>query len=186
MNEKIGWRNANQKSKSFTNKNIPKWLWITTLILLTSGLISITQNCPKFEQEQALDTQTAQDEPETSVGGQILAKTRLVAIDPYVDGDQEPRYRFGTVGVASYYDYTLDGIEWSKSHNTCASRDHKRYSTIRVTNPANGKSVDCYVNDYGPEIGQTPERIIDLSSHAFNQIADLKLGLIEVIIEEIN
>lgn len=167
MNEKIGWRNANQKSKSFTNKDIPKWLWITTLILLMSILIPIVQNYPKFEQEQALDTQTAQGEPETSVGGQILAKT-------------------GVVGLASWYDYSLDGIEWSKSHNTCASRDYKRYSTIRVTNPANGKSVDCYVNDYGPEIGQIPERIIDLSSHAFNQIADLKLGLIEVIIEEIN
>jgi rare lipoprotein A (peptidoglycan hydrolase) len=91
----------------------------------------------------------------------------------------------GVVGVASWYDYSLNGIEWSKDHETCATRDFKRYSTIRVTNLKNGKSVDCYVNDYGPELGQIPERHVDLSSHAFSQIADLNLGLINVKIEEL-
>lgn len=90
------------------------------------------------------------------------------------------------VGVASWYDYDLDGYLYgfySRNHATCASRVAKRYSTIRVTNIANGKSVDCYVNDFGPEAGQSPERIVDLSSFAFAQIADLGFGLIEVKIE---
>jgi rare lipoprotein A (peptidoglycan hydrolase) len=81
--------------------------------------------------------------------------------------------------IASWYDYSLDGIEWSKTHRTCASRTLKRGTTHKITNLANGKSVECYVNDYI----EHPDREIDLSSYAFSQIADLKLGLIKVKIE---
>lgn len=82
----------------------------------------------------------------------------------------------GIVAVASWYDYNLEGIAWSKEHNTCASRTLKRYSMARVVNLANGKIVDCYVNDWVAN----PKVEIDLSSHAFAEIADLKLGLIKV------
>jgi rare lipoprotein A (peptidoglycan hydrolase) len=53
--------------------------------------------------------------------------------------------------TASWYDYKLNGTEWSKNHRTCASRDLPRYSTAIVTNLENGKKVECFVNDYGPE-----------------------------------
>lgn len=82
-------------------------------------------------------------------------------------------------GVASWYDYDLNGIEWSKTHRTCASRTLPRYSTAIVTNLDNGKSVECYVNDYI----EHPDREIDLSSYAFSQIADLSQGLANVKIE---
>lgn len=88
------------------------------------------------------------------------------------------------VGVASWYDYDLEGIEWSKTHRTCASRDIPKYKTARVTNLANGKTVDCYVNDYGPEL--RTGRQIDLSSFAFSQLAELSRGLINVKIETLN
>jgi len=84
-------------------------------------------------------------------------------------------------GIASWYDYSLKGIVWSKNHRTAASRHFKRYSTVRVTNVENGKSVEVYINDYGPE--SWTGREIDLSSYAFSQIADLKLGLIKVRID---
>lgn len=92
----------------------------------------------------------------------------------------------------TFYDYYLDGIAWSKDHDTCASRDFPRYSTVLVKNIANGKEVKCYVNDYGPmsckdrikngldTASSCVERGIDLSSHAFKQIADTKLGIIDV------
>ena len=92
--------------------------------------------------------------------------------------------------VASWYDYTLGNIDenldghkvlWSKTHRTAASRDLPRYSTARVTNIDNGKSVDVFINDYGPE--EWTGRDIDLSSFAFNAISDLKLGLVNVKIE---
>jgi rare lipoprotein A (peptidoglycan hydrolase) len=167
MNGQISWRTANKKRKMFLDRQAPEWLWITMFLLVIAGAVTIVINYPKFDPEMAYSAQIDRVEVKTAAVGQILPKT-------------------GVVGVASWYDYSLDGIEWSKDHDTCASRDHKRYSTIRVTNLDNGKSVDCYVNDYGPELGQTPERHIDLSSHAFGQIADLKLGLVEVKIDLIN
>jgi len=52
-----------------------------------------------------------------------------------------------------------------------------------VTNLETGASVDCYVNDYGPE--EWTGREIDLSSYAFRQIADLGQGLVRVKIEQL-
>ena len=52
----------------------------------------------------------------------------------------------------------------------------------RITNLANGKSVDCYVNDYV----ENPKVEVDLSSYAFSLIADLKVGIINVKIEPLN
>jgi len=85
-------------------------------------------------------------------------------------------------GVASYYDYVLDSGWSSVGHRVCATRDWKRYSYIRVTNIDNGKYVICRVTDYGPDASIFPERIVDLSSYSFSQIADLKLGTVNVII----
>lgn len=84
-------------------------------------------------------------------------------------------------GVASWYDYEINGSEWSKSHRTCASRTLKRYSMARVTNLDTGESVDCFVNDYI----EHPDRDIDLSSYAFIKIAPLSLGLVNVKIEQL-
>ena len=81
-------------------------------------------------------------------------------------------------GIASWYDYNLDGIEWSKTHDTCASRTAERYSTLIVENIENGKKIECFVNDYGPE--EITGREIDISSHAFAQLAPLSRGLINV------
>ena len=91
--------------------------------------------------------------------------------------------KYYATGTASWYDYKLEGIEWSKDHNTAASRTLVRYETYTVTNLKNGKSVDVFINDFGPE--EWTGREIDLSSHAFGQIADLSLGLINVKIEKL-
>jgi len=91
-------------------------------------------------------------------------------------------YVLSEIGVASYYDYTLDDGWSSLGHRVCATRNWDRYSYIKVTNVANGKSVVCKVTDYGPEEAIFPERIVDLSSYSFSQIADLKLGIINVTI----
>ena len=85
------------------------------------------------------------------------------------------------VPIASWYDYKLKGIKWSKNHRTAASRDLPRYSYARVTNLENGKSVEVFINDFGPELWTG--RDIDLSSFAFSQIADLSRGLAYVEIE---
>jgi rare lipoprotein A (peptidoglycan hydrolase) len=87
-----------------------------------------------------------------------------------------------TIGEGSWYDYDLNNIKWSVDHDTAASRTLTRYSKAKVTNPANGKSVVVYINDYGPKEYTGIE--IDLSSHAFAQLAPLSKGLIKGLIIE--
>ena len=53
---------------------------------------------------------------------------------------------------------------------------------LRVTNRANGKSVIVQVNDCGP---YGKGRVIDLNKKAFQKIADLGAGVINVKVEEI-
>lgn len=82
-------------------------------------------------------------------------------------------------GTASWYDYSLN-INWvnkvrSKDHDTCALRIYERYKTYKVC--TDDKCITCYHNDYGP---QRQDRVIDLSSHAFKQLAPLKLWLVHV------
>lgn len=52
---------------------------------------------------------------------------------------------------------------------------------IRVTNPANGKSVSLVVSDRGPFHGG---RILDLSAGAFSRIASLGQGVVKVCFSE--
>lgn len=80
---------------------------------------------------------------------------------------------------ASWYDYslTINGEKkvWSKTHNTCALRIYERYKMYKVC--SDDKCITCYHNDYWP---QRQDRVVDLSSHAFSQLASLKKGLVYV------
>ena len=82
---------------------------------------------------------------------------------------------------ASRYDYQLWWKPWSKTHDTCALRIHERYKTYRVC--TEDKCITCYHNDRGP---WREDRVIDLSSHAFKQLAPLSKGLtyVKVYIDE--
>jgi rare lipoprotein A (peptidoglycan hydrolase) len=102
---------------------------------------------------------------------------------PYIQPEITIKHK-EIIGIASWYDYKLSGLQWSTQHNTCASRRFKRYTIITVKNLDNGKTVDCYVNDYGPE--ESTGREIDLSSHAFNELSFLDKGLINVEVKYAN
>jgi rare lipoprotein A (peptidoglycan hydrolase) len=173
---KIGWREANRKRKYqfgpgfkiMMDRDVPEWLWMTIFLIIFIAIFAVGAICA----HRLATDESAYEKEQVSAQGANATPTRQEIV------------KKGVVGVASWYDYDLNGVEWSKSHKTCAVRDFKRYSTIRVTNLSNGKSVDCYVNDFGPEI--ETDRQIDLSSYAFAQIANLKDGLANVLIEEIN
>jgi rare lipoprotein A len=91
-------------------------------------------------------------------------------------------------GKASYYgaDFhgktTSSGEVFDASAFTAAHRTYPFGTWLKVTNVANGKSVDVRVNDRGPYVSD-PTRIIDLSEAAFETIAPLSAGVIEVKIE---
>ena len=94
-----------------------------------------------------------------------------------------PRLTPVQYATASWYDYSLEGASsYSKEHDTCASRDYPKGSMLEVKS-VNGNKVVCKVNDYGPEVWT--DRQLDLSSHAFEQLAPLDLGLITVTIQEV-
>jgi len=89
-------------------------------------------------------------------------------------------------GKVSWYNYSLDTNDqkctenlrpcYSELNNTCASRDFVRGTILKVS--LGNKSVLCRVNDYV----ENEAVILDLSSHAFAELADLKIGIIDVSI----
>jgi|GEM_PF-167913 len=82
-----------------------------------------------------------------------------------------------TVGKASWYKY--------KGGDFAASPDFPKGSKLRVTNNANGKSVEVIVNDWGPERDKHPDRAIDLDKVAFAKIASTGDGIINVTVSPI-
>ena len=80
-------------------------------------------------------------------------------------------------GKASWYAY--------KPGNFAASPDFPKGSILRVTNQENGKFVDVEINDYGPDRSLHPDRVIDLEKNAFNHLASLGAGIIDVSVNPI-
>ncbi len=95
-------------------------------------------------------------------------------------------------GRASWYSRRSPGIRKTTANMerfddtgmTCAMWGVPFNQMIRVTNLQNGKSVVVRVNDRGPHKRYVRKgRIIDLSKGAFDRIASLKHGLIDVELE---
>lgn len=93
------------------------------------------------------------------------------------------------LGTASFYGKECHGKRMANGQYfdmhklTCASWDYPFDTKLRVTNMANGQSVEVTVTDRGPN--KRLNRIIDLSQAAFDYIADLKVGLIKVKVEKL-
>ena len=98
--------------------------------------------------------------------------------DPVVVQEEQPFLE----GKASWYDYKLWNKWWSKTHDTCALRVLPKYWHYKVC--AWDKCIECYQNDYWPK--EHTNKVIDLSSHAFRQLAPLSKWVIEVQIYKLD
>ncbi|MDI5938773.1 MULTISPECIES: septal ring lytic transglycosylase RlpA family protein [unclassified Micromonospora] len=81
---------------------------------------------------------------------------------------------------ASFYDegqLTANGENFDPSAMTAAHKTLPFDTMVRVTNPANGKSVTVRINDRGPFIDG---RCLDLSRAAFAAIASVDVGALTV------
>ncbi|MDG4790808.1 septal ring lytic transglycosylase RlpA family protein [Micromonospora sp. WMMD1102] len=81
---------------------------------------------------------------------------------------------------ASYYDQgqvTANGEAFDPNGLTAAHKTLPFDTRVRVTNPDNGRSVVVRINDRGPFVDG---RCIDLSRAAFEAVAALSLGAIDV------
>lgn len=70
---------------------------------------------------------------------------------------------------------------WTKG--VTAMREYRRGTLIRVTNLANGKSVETRVGGWGPQ--SYTGRILDLAENEFEKIGDLGSGTTNVLVEEL-
>ncbi|MBO4719103.1 MAG: septal ring lytic transglycosylase RlpA family protein [Prevotella sp.] len=89
-------------------------------------------------------------------------------------------------GKASFYAQKFTGrmtASGERMHHdslTCAHRTYPFGTLLKVTNPANGKSVIVRVTDRGPYV---KGRIIDLSARAAREIGIIAQGIAPVIVE---
>lgn len=94
----------------------------------------------------------------------------------------------GAVGVASWYgpglhgNTTASGEVFDMNAMTCAHKYYAFGTMLEITNLANNQSVVVKVNDRGPFIAG---RHIDLSRAAFEKIASLGSGTINIKIKEL-
>jgi rare lipoprotein A len=94
--------------------------------------------------------------------------------------------RANEAGLASYYwqdQMTASGERFDKRAMTAAHRTLPLGTRVRVTHMKTGKSVVVRINDRGPF---KPNRIIDLSEAAAEQIEMTKAGLAPVTVELAN
>jgi len=89
-------------------------------------------------------------------------------------------YGFGKAtfyGAAVQGNHTASGEIFDKDLLTAAHKTLPFGTIAEVTNMSNGKSVNVKINDRGP---YGPGRVIDLSSAAFEKIAWLGTGIIDI------
>jgi len=92
-----------------------------------------------------------------------------------------------SIGEASWYDYDYpkgSGNWVTKNKLVVASRDYPRGTNLRVCNIEDVKCVVVKVTDFGPE--EWTGRIIDMGSLAFSEICELRRGVCDVLVEEVN
>jgi rare lipoprotein A len=93
------------------------------------------------------------------------------------------------VGVASWYGpwhqgrRTATGERFDMRKLTAAHKTLPLDSKVRVTNLANGKSVEVTINDRGPYVG---DRVIDLSERAARRLGMKEQGLATVRVEVVD
>ena len=89
-------------------------------------------------------------------------------------------------GKASYYAKKFSGRKTASGERlhhdslTCAHRTYPFGTQLKVTNPANGKTVIVRVTDRGPYVRG---RIIDLSVRAARELGIIAQGIATVVVE---
>ena len=159
---------------SIVTPTVPSETLVTTSAAITttdSAIIVTTENAINTNNEDIKKVEEKKEE----------IKENKYSLDNYtvVSSDSEK-------GKASYYakkfhgNKTTSGEKFSIYKLTAAHRTLKFGTMVKVTNTDNGKSVVVRINDRGPF---TKSKLIDLSAAAFEELASLSKGVINVKIE---
>ncbi|WP_433530774.1 septal ring lytic transglycosylase RlpA family protein [Micromonospora sp. CA-263727] len=130
----------------------------------------------------AAPSPTATPTPSRTAQAPSRSKSRTASPSPTPSAKKttaRPVVETGSCGASFYWEgqMTANGETFNPEELTAAHKTLPFDSRVRVTNPANGKSVTVRINDRGPFI---EGRCLDLSRAAFAQIASLDLGHVEV------
>jgi rare lipoprotein A len=121
--------------------------------------------------------------------GSLPTLTPIAALLPpprEPDPDPEPRVVRTLSGSASFYASSLagrrtaSGVRYDPSAMVAAHRTLPFGTLLRVTNPANGRTVTVRVVDRGPF---TRGRVLDLSRAAAEELDFIRRGHVHVLIE---
>jgi rare lipoprotein A len=135
-------------------------------------------NAPHVPSDPELKRERAKDEDR--------ARDRDRNRDDDRDRDDDEGEGFSQRGMASYYGSefegrrTASGDRYRGAQLTAAHRTLPFGTRVRVTNLANGKSVEVVINDRGPHV---KGRIVDLSKRAAREIDMVRAGLARVRLE---
>lgn len=185
--------------------DFPKWLSILLLLIIISGcaqqqryqkpqakeqtfddsgIIYLDEEEPGVpKKETATDTKSGQQTQNQDNSIVYLGETGKQASVPQKNQQVVREAQFGK---ASYYAdkfhgrKTASGELYDRDKLTAAHRTLPFGTICKVTNVANGKSVEVRVNDRGPF---SKGRVIDVSYKAMSQLGGIHAGLIEVKVE---
>lgn len=159
-----------------TNFNTFRRLALRSLATAVAMALPATASAPAFAEDDFSTHFAAVRAPAAFVPAADAVD--VTAIDPA----SQPAATAGTGiggGVASYYAdkfngrRTASGEAFNNGAMTAAHRTLPFGTRLRVTNPANGKSVVVRVNDRGPFHGA---RVLDLSKSAASQLGLVQRG----------
>ncbi|MBQ1023180.1 septal ring lytic transglycosylase RlpA family protein [Micromonospora sp. C95] len=125
---------------------------------------------------------TASPKPSRTAQAPSRSKQRTASPKPKPTATKttaRPVVDTGSCGASFYWQgqMTANGETFDPEGMTAAHKTLPFGAKVRVTNPANGKSVTVRINDRGPFI---EGRCLDLARAAFAEIASLDLGHINV------
>ncbi len=152
------------------------------LLAICFGLV-LFQGCALLQRPPEPPTQPAS--PKTPVGVQP-APSQLAPVQPAVKKSPAAPAKLPQTGEASWYGaqhhgkQTASGTIFDQSELTAAHPSLPFGSRIKVTNLANGKSVEVEITDRGPFAG---DRIIDLSQAAARVLEMIESGTANVRLE---
>jgi rare lipoprotein A len=152
------------------------------LVAASCCLVALTVAARADEGTPAKDTAVMQGGETSKVKKPVKprAATSAVRLPP------ERSKAIRQTGIASWYGgaqhgkRTANGEIFDKFELTAAHRTLPLESKVRVTNPANGRSVTVRVTDRGPS---RKGRIIDLSQSAAEEIGMKRTGIARVNLE---
>jgi len=154
---------------------VPPWKLASQTRQAGSRARSTAAAAPATTASPTVPTSTTSEPPPTSVPtaevvqrSAVVASTTTVTAPPTTTSTESPVAASGSLhyGQVTYYAHPA---------GTCASPFLPFGTVVRVTNPANGLSATCLVNDREADTA----RSIDLATATFAELAPLSQGVID-------